>query len=181
MKKIVDITGRRFGKLTALYPVNTINRHYKWRCKCECGNQKDIQGGHLRSGHTTSCGCTWYRYGEENPTWKGHKEISSKFFKSIISNAKVRNIPFKLTIVEAWDLFIKQNRKCVLTGIPLQFEANNGRIKGNASLDRIDSSKAYTIDNVQWVHVKINNMKWDMSQDGFILMCKSVCDHQSSK
>ena len=28
-----------------------------WKCKCECGNEVIVTGNHLRTGHTTSCGC----------------------------------------------------------------------------------------------------------------------------
>ena len=47
-----------------------------------------------------------------------------------------------------------------------------------ASLDRIDSCKGYTIDNVQWVHKWINVMKSDHSQDEFIALCRAVTTHQ---
>ncbi len=28
-----------------------------WRCKCECGNEKDVRGSDLKNNHTRSCGC----------------------------------------------------------------------------------------------------------------------------
>jgi hypothetical protein len=57
----------------------------------------------------------------------------------------------------------------------IQFGAQNGWRKATASLDRIDSSKGYTIENVQWVHAIINNMKWDMPQSEFLSFCYAVC------
>jgi len=179
--KFIDLTGQPFGKLTALYPIkhpNRANRHYLWKCKCECGNEKDIQGAHLRNGHTKSCGCSWYTYGESHKSWKGHKEISKRFFYSIEQNAKVRKIQFDVTMFQLWDLFIKQDRKCALTGLPLNFSANHNKIKGNASLDRIDSTKGYMIDNIQWVHSSINQMKWNMPQEDFFQMCEAVCNYR---
>ena len=55
----IDLTGQRFGKLTALYPIKTKkgDKQPYWHCKCDCGNEKDIQAGALRSGATWSCGC----------------------------------------------------------------------------------------------------------------------------
>ena len=54
----INIKGQKFGKLTALYSLNkTQNGSIIWHCKCDCGNECDINGGNLRSGHTTSCGC----------------------------------------------------------------------------------------------------------------------------
>lgn len=79
-----------------------------------------------------------------------------------------------MTVQDAWKLFEKQNRKCALTGEELTFSKKNNEYDGTASLDRIDSSKGYTLDNVQWVHKKINMMKWDLKQDEFISWCKKV-------
>ena len=56
----IDITGQRFGKLIALYPIYSQDRtkHTKWHCKCDCGNQVDVDLGNLRQGFSQSCGCT---------------------------------------------------------------------------------------------------------------------------
>lgn len=48
-----DRTNIKYGKLTALEYLGKS----MWRCKCDCGNEKIIYGGHLESGHTKSCGC----------------------------------------------------------------------------------------------------------------------------
>lgn len=181
MRKFIDLTGKRFGKLTVLERVENTNPQIRWKCKCDCGTEKTIQGGHLRSGHTSSCGCSWYEYGENHVSWKGYKEISGKYFKSVKYNARTRNLTFNITLEQLWDIFIKQDRKCALSGIPLAFEANHGKIKGNASLDRIDPSKGYTIDNVQWVHSSINNMKWNMPQQGFLGLCFAVYHHHERR
>jgi hypothetical protein len=53
-----DITGQKFGDLTALYYAGNL----KWTCKCICGNIKDIRGAALRRGTTKSCGCRRYRF-----------------------------------------------------------------------------------------------------------------------
>lgn len=58
---IIDMTGQRFGQLTVLYRDETKPRGHGhrayWVCKCDCGNIKSIEGYHLRSGATKSCGC----------------------------------------------------------------------------------------------------------------------------
>ena len=56
--KIKDITGRKFGKLTALFALNEVRgSSYMWHCVCECGNELDVRLSSLTSGNTTSCGC----------------------------------------------------------------------------------------------------------------------------
>ena len=53
MGKRIDLTGQRFGRLTAIEYVG----NSKWLCKCECGNEKIVCRGHLKSGAIRSCGC----------------------------------------------------------------------------------------------------------------------------
>lgn len=64
--KINDISGRKFGKLTAVYPTDkrTSNRHVIWHCVCDCGNELDVSRDKLIQGITKSCGCL-ISYGEE--------------------------------------------------------------------------------------------------------------------
>lgn len=45
----------------------------------------------------------------------------------------------------------------------------------------IDSTKVYTIDNVQWVHKNINIMKWDISQEEFINWCGLIYNYSFNK
>ena len=57
-KRIKDLTGQRFGKLTALERLDEkSNRSYLWRCVCDCGNEVTVRANALTSGNTKSCGC----------------------------------------------------------------------------------------------------------------------------
>lgn len=54
----IDETGNRYGKLLVLYrSPKTDGTHIYWHCKCDCGNECDINGTHLRTGISTHCGC----------------------------------------------------------------------------------------------------------------------------
>lgn len=61
-----DITGKRFGMLTAIETVGKYNRTFVWRCRCDCGNIVDVKLGNLTNGNTKSCGCMQYRSDGEN-------------------------------------------------------------------------------------------------------------------
>ena len=64
--KVKDLTGRKFGKWQVLGRVGKIDDQVAWRCRCECGIVKDIRGGSLRQGTSTSCGfCSepWSKHG----------------------------------------------------------------------------------------------------------------------
>lgn len=53
-----DLTGQKFGLLTALEKINLDKPGIWWRCKCDCGNDQFITTAHhLKSGNTKSCGC----------------------------------------------------------------------------------------------------------------------------
>ena len=58
MGRVLNLKGSVFGRLTAVECVgkDKSNRAL-WRCVCECGNEKIVTSGNLRSGNVQSCGC----------------------------------------------------------------------------------------------------------------------------
>ena len=52
-KPKIDLTGKTFTYLTPLYYI----KGGKWHCRCQCGNEIDVDTRNLNSGHTQSCGC----------------------------------------------------------------------------------------------------------------------------
>ena len=61
----IDLTGQKFGLLTALYIDSTDGRgEKKWMCQCECGKKVIVLSSNLRNGHTQSCGCSRRSHGE---------------------------------------------------------------------------------------------------------------------
>ena len=59
MGKARDLTGQRFGNLTALCMTGerTAHRNVVWRCICDCGKVVNLPANALTSGNTSSCGC----------------------------------------------------------------------------------------------------------------------------
>lgn len=66
--KAVDLTGQKFGELTALerIPCEKNGRRFsKWLCRCSCGNHTTVKLENLKNGHTKTCGrCR--KFEEEN-------------------------------------------------------------------------------------------------------------------
>ena len=90
-------------------------------------------------------------------------------------SAKKRNVSFFITYDYILDIFLKQNKKCALSGLPIKFWIKSkNSIDGTASLDRIDSTKGYVKDNVQWIHKDINYMKMDIEQQKFLEYCNII-------
>lgn len=53
-----SMIGSKYGRLTVIERAHKAsNGTYYYKCKCDCGNECIVRGDHLRSGHTTSCGC----------------------------------------------------------------------------------------------------------------------------
>jgi len=180
-----DLSGQRFGKFTVIERVeNNSLGNRQWRCRCDCGNEKILATARLKYEQPhLSCGCSKHRTGQDCHQWKGHGEIGAACWGSIKSNAfkrKSRVIPFEISIEQAWDLFLKQERKCAISGEILTFGSRQ-RTARTASLDRIDSSKGYTMDNVQWVHKDVNTMKWDNSLADFLLWVEKIHTFQAKK
>jgi len=53
-----DLTGRPFGRLTALRPTGGRRHGYlMWLCRCACGRLHEATSRSLLAGCTRSCGC----------------------------------------------------------------------------------------------------------------------------
>lgn len=174
--------GLRFGKLV-IQDVHsrTRNGHLRFTCLCDCGNSCNILGTHLKQGNTKSCGCD-RPIGCTHKQWNGVGEMSGEFWNShIVRSASGekgrRKIDLTLTKQEAWNLFLRQNRLCALSGVPLEFPKKYKDKSWTASLDRIDSDKGYTLDNTQWVHKDINMMKNKFDNQYFIKVCKLIAQN----
>lgn len=71
-----DITGQKFGRLTALYPKGKDkNNQIIWHCSCDCGGEKDVITSKLGKS-VFSCGCLA----------KEHKQLNPYYDNSIIGN-----------------------------------------------------------------------------------------------
>lgn len=56
--RLKDITGKRFGRLTAQWPAGKTASDIAWLCLCICGNLSIVLGSNLRRPNgTKSCGC----------------------------------------------------------------------------------------------------------------------------
>ena len=168
-----DLTGRRFNFLTVIgFDHRSKWREYHYKCQCDCGNTTVVKRSHLLSGATKSCGC-WQK--EKN--WTGYEEISGSYWGGTQTRARVAAMEHTVTIEEAWQIFLGQDRRCTLSGVTLTFCRkfnNEGKDKQTASLDRINSSKGYISGNVQWLHKTVNKMKLNMTDDEFVEWCRRI-------
>jgi len=169
--------GKKFGSFII---VKMLDRNEygsrQWLCRCKCGCERKFLSCYLfGNGKRKATQCDKCCI-EEMELDNRITTIPNRFWKRFLDSSVRRGLGVVITQEEAYQLYLTQNKKCALSGLDLYFtnlQTNFNRYT-NASLDRIDSFKPYTLDNVQWVHKKINMMKQRYSQDEFVSMCKLV-------
>lgn len=58
MPSFLDITGKRFGRLTVVEKTDMRDgTSIIWKCLCDCGNTTYVSSKNLAHGGTLSCGC----------------------------------------------------------------------------------------------------------------------------
>lgn len=183
-KCVGKFEGKRFGNIVVLeyagmYRFNKTNRSI-WKCECDCGKvfYRTSRAITARELAHKSCGCRINQNGSNNCGWSGYKSIAGTFWRTVVNGAKTRNIYFDITIQDVWNLYEHQQGKCALSGVDIIFHESGKKLKKTtASVDRIDSSKGYTMDNIQLIHKHLNRMKNIYHNDYFIKICKLVAKH----
>jgi len=165
--------GDIFGKLKIIAKSDKRRRgKILWVCLCECGKEILLDCTNLTRKYGKRCCNCSNKYKNQ-----GYKDISGMYFNSLKNNSKKRNHQFNLKIEDIWNQYIKQNKKCALSGREIKFTHSyplKTRQEQTASVDRIDSNIGYELDNIQIIHKDINWMKQDFNQQYFINTCKEI-------
>ena len=116
MSKVVDMTNQRYGKLLVIKRAeNDKFGKAQWLCKCDCGNEKIINGASLRKGLTVSCGCNKIeklkKYNEEHTI----NEVGNRYGKLVVIS---RNEDPSLQVDgrAMWNCQCDCGNKCVVAG-----------------------------------------------------------------
>jgi len=164
VKPYIDITGQRFGRLTALEPsAPDSSGVFKWLCACDCGNRAAIRSTNLRSGNTRSCGCL------PNPRKLLGDEAKVRLrFRQYRKEAPKRGRSFDLS----FDLFAELVRgACEYCGAR---EGING-------IDRQDNALGYVEGNCVPCCKTCNFLKRDMPLDKWIDWLRRIAVHHASR
>ena len=112
------------------------------------------------------------RYTKERP-------LESWIREAVIIARHRSKTPCDLTVEHMVDLWNKQNGKCYYSNLPMsEPRYGSGKNPYVASMDRLDSQKGYTKDNVVWCCCICNSGKQQLSKDEYINLCSQVAHYQ---
>ncbi len=167
MAKILDLTGRIFGRLTARWFVGYVGkaRMYHWLCSCECGGLVTTSVANLTSGGSTSCGC-YSREVRGKCNFKHGKSRTPEYimWQMAKHRAREKGLPFN---IDATDVVIPA--LCPMLRIPL-FQSGRVLQDNSPTLDRRDGSRGSVKENVRVISYKANRSKNNLTFDEMKLM-----------
>lgn len=105
-----------------------------------------------------------------------YRRDMKSYIRYLCGKAKLRTKEFNLTYEQLYELWDKQKGLCAYTKMPLNNIANHLEA---ASLDRIDSTKGYVKDNIQFVCTAVNRMKQEFSENDFLRFCELITNNKN--
>lgn len=141
-----DLTGQRYGKLLVVAYGGVRGKLAQWICRCDCGTWRAAYRGHLKDGHTVSCGC---RRAEKNIELRQTHGMEGtpiyQCWQGMLNRCRNNNdIGYEryggrgITVCDRWMRFANF------------YEDMGDRPSPQHTLDRCDNNKGYGPDNCRW-------------------------------
>lgn len=186
-KRVINVElGTKKGKLTVIaqlpYRVTPNgDKHTMIKCKCDCGNETEVNSAGFRKNRYLSCGKKVCKRQISNS-----EMITNYVYKGYKSKAKERNYSFNLTKDFFSNLIFKNCYYCNSEPKNTYHQSGSG-INGDKQtyyyngIDRIDNSIGYEINNVRTCCGTCNTMKMTLSDKDFINHLRKIIENIDAK
>lgn len=165
-----DISGEKFGRLTAIrrHGVNNTGKKALWLCLCDCGKEFVVLRNSLVTGRTRSCGCL-HRAGNPGRTHGFSGERLHRIWKCMRTRCNNPNIKdarwyFKkgITLFDDWNDYPKFREWAMMNGYA------DGLV-----IDRVNSDLGYSPQNCEWVTRSENSKRAMRKKYAHLSICNA--------
>lgn len=189
MATFKDRTGDKHGRLTVISHAGKDHRNkHLWLCLCDCGNEKVVISDNLSSGKSNSCGCLKAEFLARKGNQYGLYEDREKaLLKVQYSHLKRRDVNKGFAETISFDVFSRLSKSpCRYCGLEYSKEIEDRLSESKKQkrlsdyvlkcngIDRIDSSKGYTVENSVACCKYCNTAKNAMTESEFYNWIKRV-------
>ena len=194
------IPGQKFNRLTIIKKTNkkTKSRTFLYECLCDCGKITEVNRTAIINGGTKSCGCLQKERLTESLLLPPGQATLNSLYQGCIFNAKSRGVEFLLTKEQHEKIVSCDCHYCgeaprkisylvKLDGNVKKLDHNVTKLSMSNSwtlantVDRIDSSKGYSVDNCVPSCWPCNEMKMDRKTDEFLKQIDKINNFQKEK
>lgn len=163
----LDLAGQKYGTWTCL----TYAGNKMWSCRCDCGNEREVETGNLRNGTSTKC--------RKCVAADGYSAAFNDLYSSYRRSSRAREHEFDIT-KELFQLITKL--PCNYCGtLPSQVWQRKNLYKSQyvySGLDRVNSSVGYISTNIVPCCKRCNIAKRNFTQADFINHSKQIAAYQ---
>lgn len=179
MPNFIDLTGQKFGRWVVLERAeNDRNKNTRWLCRCKCSKERIVQGDHLKSGASTSCGCFRSEFTQKRS--KTHGISKSPLYSCWIHMWQRCTNPRDKSYINYGGRGIKIDSKWQ-DFEPFRDWALSHGYSNDLTIDRINVNGDYTPSNCQWTNRLEQNRNQRVRSDN-TSGCRGVCwDKRSNK
>ena len=155
---IVDLTGQRFGLLVAVARAGSNRNGSLWRCRCDCGKERNVIGSNLRKGNSRSCGCIRNKGLVERSKKHGHggrgkHSAEYRTWRGMLARCRDKDYPGYgadgIEVCARWEF--GENG---MHGFECFFADMGTKPSHHHSIERKNSSGGYEPDNCRWAIAK---------------------------